>query len=110
MRTEYTGTNSLQKEIMKEGSMNEGVEKAGGTILYDPNVKVMHQKSSSDVFPGFIEWHKAKSFCTYFDKHFRNQYPKWILNIFATAIYVRFGLRLFPTTILWLFNKISSQN
>ena len=86
------------------------VERAGGTILYDPNVKVMHQKSSSDVFPGFIEWHKAKSFCTYFDKHFRNQYPRWILNIFATAIYVRFGLRLVPTTIVWLFNKISSQN
>ena len=83
------------------------VEKAGGIILYDPHVKVMHQKSSSDVFPGFIEWHKAKSFCTYFDKHFRNQYPKWILNIFATAIYVRFGLRLIPTTISWLFNRIN---
>ena len=81
------------------------VEKAGGIILYDPHVKVMHQKSSSDVFPGFIEWHKAKSFCIYFDKHFHNQYPKWILTIFATAIYLRFGLRLVPTTISWLFNR-----
>ena len=86
------------------------VEKAGGIILYDPHVKVMHQKSSSDVFPGFIEWHKAKSFCIYFDKHFHNQYPKWILNIFATAIYLRFGLRLVPTTISWLFNRTNLSN
>ena len=86
------------------------VEKAGGIILYDPHVKVMHQKSSSDVFPGFIEWHKAKSFCIYFDKHFHNQYPKWILTIFATAIYLRFGLRLVPTTISWLFNRTNLSN
>jgi hypothetical protein len=82
------------------------IEKSGGIILFVPNIRVMHQKSSSDVYPGFIEWHKAKSFCTYFNKHFHIQYPKWILNIFATAIYFRFAVRLVPTSVSWLWKKI----
>ena len=82
------------------------IEKSGGIILFVPNIRVMHQKSSSDVYPGFIEWHKAKSFCTYFKKHFHIQYPKWILNIFATAIYFRFAVRLVPTSVSWLWKKI----
>ena len=82
------------------------IEKSGGIILFVPNIRVMHQKSSSDVYPGFIEWHKAKSFCTYFNKHFHMQYPKWILNIFATAIYFRFAVRLVPTSVSWFWKKI----
>ena len=82
------------------------IEKSGGIILFVPNVSVMHKKSSSDVYPGFIEWHKAKSFCTYFNKHFHMQYPKWILNIFATAIYFRFAVRLVPTSVSWFWKKI----
>ena len=82
------------------------VEKSGGIILFVPNVSVMHKKSSSDVYPGFIEWHKAKSFCIYFNKHFHMQYPRWILNIFATAIYFRFGVRLLPISVSWFWKKL----
>ena len=84
------------------------IEKSGGIILFVPNIRVMHQKSSSDVYPGFIEWHKAKSFCTYFNKHFHMQYPKWILNIFATTIYFRFAVRLVPTSVSWFWKKITT--
>ncbi len=82
------------------------VEKSGGIILFVPNVSVMHKKSSSDVYPGFIEWHKARSFCIYFNKHFHKQYPRWILNIFATAIYFRFGVRLLPISVSWFWKKL----
>jgi N-acetylglucosaminyl-diphospho-decaprenol L-rhamnosyltransferase len=86
------------------------IEKIGGVILYVPNITVMHQKSTSDVYPGFIEWHKAKSFCTYFEKHFQAQYPKWILNIFASAIYLRFTLRLVPITLSWAYKVAFISN
>jgi GT2 family glycosyltransferase len=86
------------------------IEKIGGVILYVPNITVMHQKSTSDVYPGFIEWHKAKSFCTYFEKHFQTQYPKWILNIFASAIYLRFTLRLVPITLSWAYKVAFISN
>ena len=85
------------------------VEKNGGTILYVPSVSVMHQKSTSGVYPGFIEWHKSRSFCTYFRKHFHKQYPSWTLKLFSSAIYTRFLLRLFPLTLSWLFRQIMRQ-
>ncbi len=81
------------------------IEKQKGLILYVPHLSVMHQKSTSGVFPGFVEWHKSRSFTKYFFKHFQPQYPKTMLNIFAGTIYFRFALRFFPLAIRWVFKK-----
>ena len=79
------------------------IEKRKGEILFVPYISVMHQKGTSHVYSGLVEWHKSHSFAKYFFKHFQPQYPKLLLNIFAAAIYTRFLLRLMPITVRWLF-------
>ena len=82
------------------------IEKRKGEILFVPYITVMHQKGTSHVYSGFVEWHKSNSFAKYFFKHFQPQYPKPLLNIFAASIYMRFALRLAPITLRWLFDKM----
>lgn len=82
------------------------MEKKGRKILYVPHLTVMHVRSTSSVFPGFVEWHKSLSVVKYFHKHFQPQYPKAILKIFAAAIFTRFVLRLVPMTLTWLWELI----
>jgi N-acetylglucosaminyl-diphospho-decaprenol L-rhamnosyltransferase len=82
------------------------IEKLKGEILFVPYISVMHQKGTSRVYSGFVEWHKSNSFAKYFFKHFQPQYPKPLLNIFAAAIYARFVLRLVPSTLRWMFELI----
>jgi N-acetylglucosaminyl-diphospho-decaprenol L-rhamnosyltransferase len=86
------------------------VEKRKGEILFVPYISVMHQKGTSKVFSGFVEWHKSNSFAKYFFKHFQPQYPKPLLNIFAAAIYARFLLRLIPGTLRWLLALVIPPN
>ena len=82
------------------------IEKQGGEILFVPHLSVMHQKGTSSVYSGFVEWHKSHSFAKYFFKHFQPQYPKLLLNIFAAAIYIRFTLRLLPITLRYILELI----
>ena len=81
------------------------IEKMGGSILYLPTVSVTHKRSTSDIYPGIIEWHKARSFCKYFGKHFTKQYPNWALRVLSLAIYLRLLLRLPAITFFWLIGK-----
>ena len=82
------------------------IEKNGGKILYVPSISTVHQRSTSKVYPGFVEWHKTRSFCMYFQKHFCEQYPAWALSVFSVAIHFRFLLRLPPITLVWLMRLI----
>ena len=82
------------------------IEKISGSILYLPQVSVTHRKGSSDSFPGVVEWHKARSFCKYFKKHFTEQYPAWALKALSLAIYLRLAIILPKITFLWLGRKL----
>ena len=82
------------------------VEKINGSILYLPHVSVIHRKGSSDSFPGVVEWHKARSFCKYFKKHFTEQYPAWALRALSLAIYIRLAIIFPKLTFLWFGNKL----
>ena len=82
------------------------IEKISGSILYFPQVSVTHRKGSSDSFPGIVEWHKARSFCKYFKKHFTEQYPAWALKALSVAIYLRLAIILPKITFLWFGNKL----
>ncbi|MBM3486177.1 MAG: glycosyltransferase family 2 protein [Alphaproteobacteria bacterium] len=44
--------------------------RAGGTILFVPDVVVTHHQGSSASSTAFVEWHKAKGFMRYFRKNF----------------------------------------
>ena len=82
------------------------IEKINGSILYLPQVSVTHRKGSSDSFPGIVEWHKARSFCKYFKKHFTEQYPAWALKALSLAIYLRLTIILPKITFLWFGRKL----
>ena len=80
--------------------------KSGGRILYVPDIRVMHLKSTSRVSPISIELYKTKSAIIYFRKHFKPAYSDLLLNLIMISIYSRFLVRSIPMTISWLAQKI----
>jgi N-acetylglucosaminyl-diphospho-decaprenol L-rhamnosyltransferase len=86
------------------------IEKGNGEILFVPHLSVMHMQGTSNVYSGFVEWHKSNSFTKYFFKHFQPQYPKPLLSLFAAAIYIRFALRLLPMALRWVLERFFQSN
>ena len=66
--------------------------KSGGKVLYCGSVPVYHHKGTSDATSLFIEWHKARSTCLYFHKHFTDTYPRWALRGISALLWMRFAL------------------
>lgn len=69
---------------------------AGGRILYHHGIELHHQRSTSDVPAFFVEWHKTRSVCHYFRKHFQHTYPAWCLSAISTLLWFRFVLAILP--------------
>jgi GT2 family glycosyltransferase len=59
-----------------------GIGKIGGTVLFVPQVSLVHYKSTSNASATRIEWYKARGFTQYFRKNFTGLYP----NLFLTAV------------------------
>lgn len=68
----------------------------GGKILYHHGVCLYHGRSTSDVSAAFVEWHKTRSVCRYFHKHFRRAYPLWCLRAMSALLWIRFLLVILP--------------
>lgn len=84
------------------------VTKAGRQILYVPDAAVTHVKGTSRVSPFIVEWHKSVSATKYFRKHFRPQYPDFILRIISMAIFARLAYRAIPITVAWIAERLRS--
>lgn len=69
------------------------VHQQGGKILYIPDVKVVHYRSTSLVSPFFIELNKTRGFARYFKKNFHTTYHPAFIRLIILAIYMRLGLR-----------------
>ena len=69
---------------------------AGGRIVYCGALPFYHQRSTSDVSVIFVEWHKTRSTCRYFHKHFRHAYPTWCLRGIELLLWVRFIVTILP--------------
>ncbi|MDX2073414.1 MAG: glycosyltransferase [Alphaproteobacteria bacterium] len=70
------------------------VARAGKRIVCVPMVKVAHLLSTSgETGRGKIEWHKAKSFIYYFEKHFADSMLPGVLQILGGGIWLRYFLR-----------------
>jgi N-acetylglucosaminyl-diphospho-decaprenol L-rhamnosyltransferase len=70
------------------------MSRSGGTVLFVPQIKVVHHKSTSRVSPIFIEWHKAMGFTRYFTKNFIDHYPRFFLRVVNMLIWSYFLLRV----------------
>ena len=78
------------------------VHRHRGEVWYAGNVPITHYRSTSDVPRLFVEWHKTRSGCYYFKKHFHSTYPRWTLSALSVVLWVRFfviAARLFPSDI-----------
>lgn len=68
------------------------IVQAGGKVLYCGNLPVYHYLSTSAVPRTFVEWHKTRSVCYYFHKHFGATYPLWGLTLASILLWLRFAV------------------
>jgi GT2 family glycosyltransferase len=69
------------------------MSRAGGTMLFEPAVRVKHYKSSSRVDPLRIERLKRQSLNLYFASHFKGYYPPGFLTLLRGMLWTAFGAR-----------------
>ena len=67
--------------------------RAGGRVLFDPKVEVVHFKSSSRVNPLGVEARKTASVNLYFRSHFADVYPPLFLPVVAALLWANFFVR-----------------
>jgi N-acetylglucosaminyl-diphospho-decaprenol L-rhamnosyltransferase len=78
------------------------VHRHRGEVWYAGNVPITHYRSTSDVPRLVVEWHKTRSSCYYFQKHFQPTYPWWALSALSAVLWARFFLiaaRLLPSDL-----------
>lgn len=75
------------------------IQQLGAKVIYCGDVKCLHYRSTSDAPRAFVEWHKTRSSCYYFHKHFSGSYPQWALTLISAALWSRFWLRAAPLAI-----------
>lgn len=72
---------------------------AGGVVYFDPNVSVLHFKSSSEVDPVFVEMRKTSSMLRYFRTHFSEPYPAPFMWLVAALLWIQFGVSALAKTM-----------
>jgi len=82
--------------------------KRGGATYVAPSVRVVHQGASSTSSPLKVEWHKARGFCRYFSKHFKDVYPPGFVFVVNILVWVRLALRS-PLLLLRRESRHASQ-
>jgi len=65
--------------------------KAGGGVLFNPDVPVLHFKSSSEVDPVFVEMRKTASMLRYFRAHFSEPYPAPFMQLVGLLLWTQFA-------------------
>jgi N-acetylglucosaminyl-diphospho-decaprenol L-rhamnosyltransferase len=70
------------------------IAQAGGTVLFVPQVSLVHYKSTSDASATRVEWHKARGFTQYFRKNFTGLYPDLFLSAVNVLVWCYFVMRL----------------
>ena len=69
-------------------------QNAGGAVFFNPNVEVLHHKSSSRVDPMRIEMRKTASMLRYFRQHFSDPYPAPFLWLVGAVLWSLCGLKV----------------
>ncbi len=72
---------------------------AGGVVLFDPHVSVLHYKSSSNVDPILVAYRKTVSMRRYFRAHFLDPYPAPFLWLLGAFLWAQFGVNAAATLL-----------
>jgi N-acetylglucosaminyl-diphospho-decaprenol L-rhamnosyltransferase len=70
------------------------IARAGGTVLFVPQVSLVHYKSTSNASAVRIEWYKARGFTQYFRQNFTGLYPDLFLTSVNLLVWCYYVLRL----------------
>ena len=59
---------------------------AGGEVYFVPDANVIHYGSTSSVRRGKVEWEKSKGFITYFRKHAKTRFGRFLVTLASPLI------------------------
>jgi GT2 family glycosyltransferase/nucleoside-diphosphate-sugar epimerase len=71
------------------------VHAAGGKVIFMPEVKVIHFRSTSEVSSSFVEKHKTRGFVRYLRTHFKGKQSGVLLQLLIAGLWLRFTLMRF---------------
>lgn len=71
------------------------IHDAGGKVLFVPDVKVLHLRSTSNASGYFVEWHKTKGFIHYHQKFYDT--PVW--TTMWVGLWLRFAVKCLFLTV-----------
>ena len=63
---------------------------AGGQVVFLPQVRPVHYRSTSRAHPVLVEWHKARGFMRYFRKNFTASHGRLVIGLVDLAVGLRF--------------------
>lgn len=73
--------------------------KAGGAVFFNPDVSVLHFKSSSDVDPIDVDMRKTSSMLRYFRTHFSEPYPAPFMWLVGVLLWAQFAVSASAQTL-----------
>lgn len=69
------------------------MRKAGGHVLFLPQVRPVHYRSTSRAHPVFVEWCKTRGVLRYFRKNFSDSHSRFVILLTSLGVCLRFVVR-----------------
>jgi GT2 family glycosyltransferase len=69
------------------------MRKAGGHVIFLPDLRPVHYRSTSRAHPVFVEWCKARGFLRYFRKNCADSHPRFVILLTNLGVCLRFAVR-----------------
>jgi GT2 family glycosyltransferase len=69
------------------------MRRAGGQVVFLPQIPAVHYRSSSRAHPVIVEWHKARGFMRYFRKNFSASHGRLLIGLTNLAVVLRFAVK-----------------
>jgi nucleoside-diphosphate-sugar epimerase len=100
-REHYETLNGMDESYflhMEDMDLCRRIHDAGGKILFVPEVKLLHLKSTSKVSSAFVEYHKTRGFITYLQRF----YPPAVWLPMTAGLWARYAMKLAVLGVLRL--------
>jgi GT2 family glycosyltransferase len=69
------------------------MREAGGHVVFLPEVRPVHYRSTSRAHPILVEWHKTRGFMRYFRKNFSGSHGRFVIELTNLAVVLRFVVK-----------------
>jgi GT2 family glycosyltransferase len=69
------------------------MRKAGGRVVFLPQIRPVHYRSTSRAHPLVVEWYKARGFMRYFRKNFSDSHGRLVIGLTNLAVVLLFVVK-----------------